>query len=92
MSLDFLSCMVSVKLLQTYHICEKVRLVQVLQVQQVGIWEKFVRSETVQYGVHTGDEHNSTGWITSQMGKEAAHQNLMSESKVAALLQPEPLD
>lgn len=45
----------------TYHISEKVGLVQVLQVQQVGIWEKFVRSETVQYGVHTGDEHDSSG-------------------------------
>lgn len=75
MILDFLSCLIE---RNTYHISEKVGLVQVLQVQQVGIREKFVRGETVQYGVHIGDERNSIWLITSQMGKDAP-QNLKSK-------------
>lgn len=58
MILVFLSWVINLKWINTYHISEKVGLVQVLQIQQVGIWEKFVRGETVQYGVHTGDEQN----------------------------------
>lgn len=59
MILDFLSCLINLMEINTYHISEKVGLVQVLQVQQVGIGEKFVRGETVQYGVHIGGEQNS---------------------------------
>lgn len=75
MMLVVVSCLSSVKRRNTHHISEKVGLVQVLQVQQVGIREKFVRGETVQYGVHIGDEQSSTGLITSQMGRDA-NQNL----------------